>query len=94
MFEPVVNKGEGDFLGNQYYRNFISKSGIKIMLFFRKKYIAKIQRFVLRAAIGDTRYRMKPRWLPIPVALDPDEKNRGLWTLRIYSRFQPCSNQL
>ena len=40
MFEPVGNKGEGDFLGNQYYRNFILKSDIKIMRVANKGNVA------------------------------------------------------
>ena len=40
MFEPVANKGEGDFLGNQYYRNFILKSDNKIMRVTNKGNVA------------------------------------------------------
>ena len=40
MFEPVAKKGEGDFLGNQYYRNFILKSDIKVMRVANKGNVA------------------------------------------------------
>ena len=45
MFEPVANKGEGDFLGNQYYRNFILKSDIKIKRVANKGDVACWQRW-------------------------------------------------